>query len=357
MNMLTESGRENVQAEESARQTQTYGRKCYSHPVVRIFNHPKVREYFEDSKTDALEFGDLHFLLCRRKPKKEKWRRRWSKHFILFNGLTGLERYNFREHLHQDITRHQKRFRGVLKSVKGSYSLSAVSKGAAMKDLILSRLEYQSRIIMFQNTAYFGLDPERLDDEDSEFFDTSVLNPLMKMTGYAEALKRTWLRGQIKEFFKMLEDKYDDMPAKDKGCFIGHVYEHVKWSIEYSGADQEDFQDLLDRIRKLPMTDDTEIWSEAETYMSKIAEITSRHRRKIERRIQEEFQKSGIGESRVNIVSRALKGLAEGKLISREEYKWLRLQQRMSKMYSKVFGDMLTSRALDNTPLIVVQAG
>ncbi|MFQ5885360.1 MAG: hypothetical protein ACE5IO_09705, partial [Thermoplasmata archaeon] len=348
--------RKNIQLEEHTKRTQAYGRRCFSHPVVRIFSHPKVRKYFEDSETDALEFGDLQFILCRRKPKREKWRKRWSRYFTLFNGLTGLERYNFREHLHQDITRHQKRFPGVLKPLDGKYALSPASKGSAMKDLILFRLDDHSRIVMIQNTAYFGIDPERLDDEDSEFFDKSVLKPLMKVTNYAKALKRLWLRAHIKEFLKKFEDAFDELPEKDKGYFIGYVCEHIRWSVEYSDANSEDFQYLSERIKELAMNHGIDNWNKAETYMNSIAGIMSEHRRKIESQIQEEFEKSKIKDSRFKIVSRALKKLAEDDLISRKECKWLRLKQRMSKMYSKRFGDMLTSRALDRTPLIVVEA-
>ena len=67
-----------------------------------------------------------------------------------------------------------------------------------------------------------------------------------------------------------------------------------------------------------------------------------------------EFEKSLFKESHFKIVLKALKKMVDTDIITKKEAKWFRTQQRMSKLHLENLGEDLTSRTMDNMPLIVI---
>ena len=238
--------------------------RCLSHPVVRIFSDPRVKRYFEESKRELLEFGDIQYLLCRRKPKKTKWAQRWKRYFPLRDGLTGKERYNSKEHVHQELTRLRRRFPGLIERFDGSYALSPPVRNNAMKDFILSRLEDHPHILIFGDRMYFGLDSTSFDEEDAEFFDTHVRRLSMKIASEKEIVKSFWLRLELKGFLNEFERVLHEVPDKDKGLFIGYAYEDAKWFLRSCEANLEDFQEFFERLETSGTTYGRVVWKEAE---------------------------------------------------------------------------------------------
>ncbi|TET90342.1 MAG: hypothetical protein E3J35_06890 [Methanomassiliicoccales archaeon] len=334
-------------------------------PVVRIFWNSKIRKYFRTEKTSYLKFGDVQYVMCRRKPKWKKWTNRWEGYFPLVDGLTGFEVYNTKEHLFQDLKKlsstdhpNQKPEEHppppLIHSKSKGYKLSKYALSSYMaKDYVLSRLSECPAVADYRDIFYFGLDLNLLIARQGNL-EREVHKHLEKLSGAKKALRKLWVHQNLTEFVDRFRTVWGSIEEEDKGYFYNHVLNQMRSFIRISGQEEGEFKEYLSRIQAVFKESEVRRGRDAKDYERNIDRITSAHKEEIRTYMQEQWLVDVTPYSHFIIAKTAIKCMVMDELLSDEDANWLLVQQRMSELYDDKFGDRLSSSVAERCPLVVI---
>ena len=334
-------------------------------PVARLFWNPKVKRFLRNEKTSFLRFGDIQYIMCRKKPRREQWTKRWERYFPLVDGLTGLEAYNTKEHLFQDLkklssTEHldqegKKLSSPILNHSKGKgYRLSRTALSShVVRDHILTRLSEYPSVADYRDIVYFGLDLDLLMAKQRDL-EANVHRHFMKLAGVREALRRLWVHQNLIEFVERFRTVWRRIREDDKGYFLGHVLNQARFFIEASGQKEEEFRDYLLRIQAISRESEVGCGQDMKRYQKNIDRITSANKRNIETYVQDQWLRSGTRDSRFSVVKKAIRSMMRDGVLSDGDGQWLLIQQRMSRLYATKLGNRLSLGVAERSPVVVM---
>lgn len=325
-----------------------------SHPITRLFLDPRIRKYFKESNRKTLELGDLRFILCTAKPKRKKWKARWEKYFPLKDEKTMMEVYKSKQHLYGELTRLRRRYPAIVVKTESGYALYSRVRTSAYKERIFRRIEGHSHALLIGETICFGMNANAFDEDDSQYFDMYVSKAMSMVSRLKDTVKSLWLNIKLKEFFKEFTRVHEEITERDKGYFIGYAHDHLEWFLKATDVSTEDYREHFMRLRDFAAEDNSRRWSKAEEYMKSVDEVMRKHGREFNAYVQKEIRERPPNEKHFKMVLEAIGNLVKDEVVSKEEAKWLRTQQRMSRRYSEKMKDVLTSRTLDEAPIIIV---
>lgn len=353
--------------QESSESKGSATKRALSHPITRLFLDSRTRRYFRDSRKEIedgydddddekeiLEFGDLTYILCKDKPVRPKWKARWERYFPLKDEKTMMEVYKSKQHLNAELKRLQRRHPGIVVKVEGGYELSSRLRSSAQKERVLRGIGGMSHALTVGETVLFGLDSYAFDDEDSEYFDMFVRRHLSTVSRVKERVKSLWLNIKLKEFLQEVGKVYEGITERNKGYFVGYAHNHLEWFLRAMDVDPKDYEAHFSKLRDLASGGDPKYWNKAEGYMKGVKEVMMQHRSEFISYVRREIRESMPDEKHFKMVSKAIRNLVEDQIVSKEDAKWLRTQQRMSRRYSEKMRDILTSRTLDEAPILVI---
>ena len=338
----------------SKRRKTSPAKRMMSHPITRLFLDPRIRKYFKESDRKTLELGDLRFILCTAKPKRDKWKARWEKYFPLKDDKTMMEVYKSKQHLYGELNKLRRRYPAIIVKAESGYALYSRVRTSAYKERILRGIEGHSHALLIGETICYGMDANAFDEDDSQYFDRYVSKAMSMVPRLKDAVKSLWLNIKLKEFFKELTQVYGGITERDQGYFIGHAHDHLEWFLKAIDVSTEDYREHFRRLRDFAAEDDPKRWSKAEEYMKSVDEVMRRHGRELNAYLQKEIRDRPPNEKHFKMVLEAIRNLVKDEVISKEEAKWLRAQQRMSRRYSEKMKDVLTSRTLEEAPILVI---
>jgi len=328
------------------------------HPVVRLFYNPKVRRYFKKEKKRYLEFGDIQYILCKKKPRKESWMDRWQEYFPLSSGKTGLEVYNSKEYLFQKLKKLRLSFPKILIHSKSKgYRLSVNTVKNVTREYMLSKLAEYPVVTDLYDTAYFGIDLDLLKNEQIKNFEMKVHSKLIKLSDVKKIIRDLWVHQCLNEFINRVEIVWNGIKEEDKGHFLGYLSEHVKWFIKVCGQEEFSFKDYISRIQPVGEQSMIKYKNDAKTYQQNIDRIMDAHGNDIKTYVRNQRLKSTEHESHFNIVKKAVSSMVRDDVVSKDDARWLRIQQDMSELYARKLGKYLSFRVAERAPIVVIDTG
>jgi hypothetical protein len=328
---------------------------------VRLFHNPRVRRYFRNERLQYLEFGDIQYLLCNKKPRRDKWRTRWKEYFPQLkrpSRKTGLEAYNSKEHVYQEIRKIQQYFPDLLvhNGDKG-YRLSPDVKKNVTKEYLVSRLSEYPTVADLYDVSYFGLDLDYLEERQRKDLEKKVHKSLERVLSIRRVIRELWTHQCLNEFVDRLSTLWNEIDEEDNGFFLGYVLDHMDWFVRVCDQEKSAFKNRNRLSRSLEGQLVKEHWRNAKRYGKNIGRILQAHGSDIGTYVQNQRLKSTIKVSHFQVVDKAIGCMVRDGVLSNRDAKWLRIQQRMSELYAKELGGYLSFDVAERSPIVIIDTG
>lgn len=343
------------------------------HPVVRLFNHPRVIEVLSARGESTLRFSDLQFLLCREEPATvprncpeatncvecplfKKCLRDlpgvWIKSFSR-DELEDMKVFSSKPHLFDDLNRLVDE--GYIRRVKrGCYEPSRgvqfeYSTAALKKYLGRVANECPAEFVHIDVQAYFlFLDRDLIENFKEDFKDLCTrIDRVRRKLG--ELMMKSILNDVSKAFRKELSRLSDD---RDKVYLQRYLKDHVSIQLANLGLEEKQFKDDLSSIYKAELNIDKTKLKRIE----KEIEVEKKTVREAKRKISEAFwlerKRSPWAEKYESLMAGADEAPSKDEIDGVKEI--LRREEDFQEGFSD--SDMcIRHNALENSPFIVME--